>query len=269
MTGPFSRRQNEISFETLDSALGLFLCPHAGSSKPCCISIISSAAFIGVDVSNSFSKFAVCVLIRRWDCKSNRGLVNRGRTGVLDNLGSTPTYTTPIYVRPDTAPSCLTWESPFESCRRTAHNGLCCLRNWGNAQMKNKALIAAAAGLCLSLISSSGIAHHSFSAQFDAEKPLKLTGTVTKVAWRNPHAWFYIDVKDNDGNVANWGMELGSPNLLMRQGWSRSSMKIGEVVTVEGFHARDGSDTGNARVITLHATGKILSTKSSYKGGDK
>ena len=135
--------------------------------------------------------------------------------------------------------------------------------------MKNKTLLAAVAGLGLSLAASLGTAHHSFSAQFDAEKPLKLTGIVTKVQWRNPHAWFYIDVEDDDGNVANWGLELGSPNLLMRQGWSRSSIKVGDAVTVEGFHARDGSNTGNAREITLVATGKILSTKSSYKEEDQ
>ncbi len=135
--------------------------------------------------------------------------------------------------------------------------------------MKNKTLVAAVAGLGLFLVASLGTAHHSFSAQFDAEKPIKLTGIVTKVQWRNPHAWFYIDVEDDDGNVANWGMELGSPNLLMRQGWSRSSLKIGDAVTVEGFHSRDGTNTGNARVITIDATGKILSTKSSYKGDDQ
>ena len=135
--------------------------------------------------------------------------------------------------------------------------------------MKNNTLAAAVAGLGLSLVASLGTAHHSFSAQFDAEKPLRLTGIVTKVQWRNPHAWFYIDVEDDEGNVANWGMELGSPNLLMRQGWTRSSMKVGDAVTVEGFHAWDGSNTGNARVITLVATGKILSTKSSYKEGDQ
>ncbi len=134
--------------------------------------------------------------------------------------------------------------------------------------MKNKALVAAAS-LCLSMVSSSGIAHHAFSAQFDVEKPLKLIGTVTKVAWRNPHAWFYIDVEDNDGNVANWGLELASPNLLMRHGWSRSSMKVGDAVTVEGFHARDGSNTGNARVITLNATGKTLSIGSGYSRRDQ
>ncbi len=139
----------------------------------------------------------------------------------------------------------------------------------GGAQMKNKTLVAALAGLGLSLVASSGTAHHSFAAQFDAEKPLKLIGTVTKVAWRNPHAWFYIDVEDNDGNVANWGLELASPNLLMRKGWNRSSMKVGDVVTVEGFHARDGSNTGNARVVTLNATGKTLSIGSGYTGRDQ
>ena len=130
--------------------------------------------------------------------------------------------------------------------------------------MKNKALVAATAGLCLLMVSFSGIAHHSFAAQFDAEKPMELTGTVTKVEWRNPHAWFYIDVEDDDGNVANWGMELASPNLLMRKGWTRSSMKVGDAVTVEGFLARDGSNTGNARVVTLNATGKTLSIGSGY-----
>ena len=135
--------------------------------------------------------------------------------------------------------------------------------------MKNKTLVAAVAGLGLFLAASLGTAHHSFSAQFDAEKPLMMIGTVTKVEWRNPHAWFYIDVEDKDGNVANWGMELASPNTLMRQGWSRSSMKVGDAVTVEGFHARDGSNTGNARVITLNATGKTLSIGSGYARRDQ
>ncbi len=135
--------------------------------------------------------------------------------------------------------------------------------------MKNKALVAGIAGLWLLLVSFSGIAHHSFSAQFDAEKPITLAGTVTKVEWRNPHAWFYIDVEDNDGDVANWGMELASPNLLMRKGWNRSSMKVGDAVTVEGFLARDGSNTGNARVVTLDATGRKLSIGSGYSRSDQ
>ena len=135
--------------------------------------------------------------------------------------------------------------------------------------MKNKALVAATAGLCLLMVSFSGIAHHSFAVQFDAEKPLKLVGTVTKVEWRNPHAWFYIDVEDDDTNVTNWGMELASPNMLMRKGWNRSSMKVGDAVTVEGFLARDGSNTGNARVVTLDATGKTLSIGSGYSRSEE
>lgn len=129
--------------------------------------------------------------------------------------------------------------------------------------MKNHALVPIVIGLGFSLLASSGLAHHAFSAQFDAEKPIKLIGTVTKVEWRNPHAWFYIDVEDDSENVTNWGMELASPNLLMRQGWARSSMKVGDAVTVDGFHARDGSNTGNARSVTLNATGKTLTMKSS------
>jgi hypothetical protein len=129
--------------------------------------------------------------------------------------------------------------------------------------MNNKTLVAAIVGLGLSIVASSGIAHHSFSSQFDADKPLKLAGTITKVEWRNPHAWFYMDVENDDGDVANWGMELASPNLLMRLGWARSAIKAGDAVTVEGFLARDGSNTGNARIITIDATGKTLTMQTS------
>jgi len=108
-----------------------------------------------------------------------------------------------------------------------------------------------AAGAWLLLASVPAIAHHSFAAEFDASKPVKLTGTVTKIEWMNPHAYFYIDVKDQSGKVINWGMEMGSPNGLMRQGWSRNSMKIGDEVTVEGSRAKDGSNIGNARSVTL------------------
>jgi hypothetical protein len=101
-------------------------------------------------------------------------------------------------------------------------------------------------------------AHHAFATEFDANKPLTMTGTVTKVEWQNPHTWFYIDVTDASGNVASWGMELASPNLLMRNGWTRSSMQIGDIVMVEGFHAKNGSNTGNARAVVLTATGVRL-----------
>ena len=92
-------------------------------------------------------------------------------------------------------------------------------------------------------------AHHAFSAEFDSEKPVKLTGSVTKLDWTNPHAWIYIDVKDESGKVANWGFELASPNGLMRNGWTRFSLKPGDVVTIEGSRAKNGSTNANAQVV--------------------
>ena len=116
----------------------------------------------------------------------------------------------------------------------------------------------------VTLAASSALAHHSFAAEFDRQKPTKMTGTVTKVLWQNPHTFFYIDVKDEKtGKVANWGIEMGSPNILMRNGWRRDSMKIGEVVTVDGHLAKDGSNTANASTVVLAATGKRLFAGSS------
>ena len=106
-------------------------------------------------------------------------------------------------------------------------------------------------------------AHHAFAAEFDANKPIKLTDAVTKVDWMNPHTWFFIDVKDETGKVTNWGLEMGSPNGLMRLGWTRNSMKIGDVVTVEGSRARDGSNIANAQAVVLTSTGQKLFAGSS------
>ena len=106
-------------------------------------------------------------------------------------------------------------------------------------------------------------AHHAFAAEFDADKPVKLSGTVTKVEWENPHAWFYIDVKDAAGRVENWGLEMGSPNILIRAGWGRNTLKLGDAVTVEGSRAKSGANIANAKVVILVSTGQKLFAGSS------
>jgi hypothetical protein len=128
--------------------------------------------------------------------------------------------------------------------------------------MRSKLAIFAA-GVAMLLAAVPMVAHHSFAAEFDANKPFKFSGTVTKIEWMNPHAYFYIDVADEGGKVVNWAMEMGSPNGLMRQGWTRNSMKVGDKVTVEGSKAKDGSNVGNARSVTLSTTGQRLFAGSS------
>ena len=118
--------------------------------------------------------------------------------------------------------------------------------------------------LAAGLLSLPVVAHHSFPAQYDADKPITLTGTVTEVEWMNPHMLFHIDVEDEQsGEVVNWTLEMGSPNTLMRLGWTRTSMKAGDVVTVEGSLARDGSPLVNARSVTMASTGRKLFAGSS------
>lgn len=130
--------------------------------------------------------------------------------------------------------------------------------------MKAKyAMLAAAAALMVPLVPV--LAHHSFAAEYDANKPMKVTGKVTKVEWTNPHARFYVDVKDDKGVVTNWNFELASPNVLKRSGWSRTALKEGDVVTVEGSLAKDGAKMANARAVTM-SDGKRVFAGSS--GGD-
>ena len=127
-------------------------------------------------------------------------------------------------------------------------------------------LIGWAASLGLLLAAFPAFAHHSFQAEYDADKPVTLKGTVTKVEWTNPHARFYVDVKDDSGKVTNWNFELASPNGLMRQGWTRHSLKVGDVVSVTGAMAKDGSNMANARTVTL-ADGRKVFAGTSGDGG--
>ena len=127
--------------------------------------------------------------------------------------------------------------------------------------MKSKWMGMLAGGLIMAAIP--GFAHHSFSAEYDRSKPIQLKGSVTKVEWMNPHARFYLDVKDDGGKVTNWEFELGSPNGLMRQGWTRNSLKIGDVVQVKGSRAKDGSNLVNATNVAFEDGKRVLGGASS------
>ena len=121
------------------------------------------------------------------------------------------------------------------------------------------------AGAALLVAAVPVLAHHSFAAEFDAKKPVKLQGTVTKMEWINPHAWIYLDVKNTDGSVTNWMVEAGAPNALLRRGWNKQSLPAGTEIIVEGYQAKDGAFRANGRDITF-PDGKKLFVGSSGIG---
>jgi hypothetical protein len=120
------------------------------------------------------------------------------------------------------------------------------------------------AALFMTAFAAVSHAHHSFAAQYDSSKPLKVAGVITKVEWTNPHVYIYVDTTDKKtGKVTNWGFEMGPPHMLQRAGWKRNSLKIGEAVDVDGWMARDGSHNANARRVTRTSTGEVLGAASS------
>ena len=127
--------------------------------------------------------------------------------------------------------------------------------------MARNLLIIVLVGFSLSLVSRPMLAHHSESAEYDPAKPVKVTGTIKRVEWQNPHVWFYVDVKDESGKITTWGFSNSPPGSLMRRGITKDALKLGAVVNVEGSRARDGSNNASGRRVTF-ADGKNVFTAS-------
>jgi hypothetical protein len=128
-------------------------------------------------------------------------------------------------------------------------------------------VVAAALAIGALAFVPGALAHHSFAAEFDVSKPVTLQGVVTKVEWRNPHIWIYLDVKDDGGAIKAWQCEGGAPNALTRLGWDRETLKLGEPVTIEGYMARDATNTCNARTFKLPNGKTILAGQADTSGG--
>ena len=121
-----------------------------------------------------------------------------------------------------------------------------------------KGMFSVAVGVASLLAAASAGAHHSFAAEFDINRPVKLTGAVTKVEWTNPHAWIFIDAKNDNGSVQSWAIELVGINDLMRLGWGRDRVKTGDVINVDGFGAKNGTNIANAASVSLASTGELV-----------
>ena len=119
------------------------------------------------------------------------------------------------------------------------------------AQLKLTALIACIAGMLLVIVVVPALAHHAFSAEFDASSPIEIRGTVTKMEWINPHSWITVSVQDSDGEVVTWEIEAGAPNAMFRRGFNRDSLPVGTEVLINGYRAKDGGMRANGRDITL------------------
>ncbi len=128
--------------------------------------------------------------------------------------------------------------------------------------MKTAGVRVGWAVLVVLVVAAPALAHHSFAGEYDGKKPVTITGTVTRVEWTNPHARFYVDAKEADGTATHWALELGSPNLLIRYGFTKDMLKIGSEVTVEGYQAVDGSKVANGKSVKF-PDGKVLSAGSS------